>query len=164
MEKMLPIRLSSKETIHFKWVLPPFWIGLFSFATCLAFAGVFQDHETNEPPPFLVCWILLIMTIVGSFFLIFFAYRLKNVELLEDHLLVSELDREEKVPLVDIAKIEKMELRFYLIRIQFLRKTLFGKTIWFIPKGEASEMLQVLQGAVAKARGEHDFQTTSPLR
>ena len=92
------MRLTSYLNIYFKWILPLVWIGMFWIGTILAFTGAFRD-KNSEPPPFLICCVMLIITLVGTYFLIALSSGLKKVKLTENHLLVSGLFRQEIVPL-----------------------------------------------------------------
>jgi hypothetical protein len=133
-----------------------FWIG-----TILAFTGAFRD-KNSEPPPFLICCVMLIITLVGTYFLIVLSSGLKKVKLTENHLLVSGLFRKEIVPLEIIELVEEDTFGLYRIKIRFSRPTAFGKTIWFIPKQKKTDLIiQTLQEAVAKARARQIVQTTT---
>jgi hypothetical protein len=132
-----------------------FWIG-----TILAFTGAFRD-KNSEPPPFLICCVMLIITLVGTYFLIALSSGLKKVKLTENHLLVSGLFRQEIVPLETIELVEgDISIGPYRIKIRFSRPTAFGKTIWFIPKQKKTDLIvQTLQEAVAKAKSRQTIQT-----
>jgi hypothetical protein len=154
MEKTAVTPLTSTWTIYYKWLLPVIWIGLFSGGTILAIAGLF-----DEPVPLWICCLLVIVTVVGSYFLVLWSYRLKKIKLTDTHLWVYGVFRKDTIPLTDIETIEKnTDFSPYRIKVRFSRNTVFGREVWFIPRFWKMEMVFKSLKEAIKPRAAFDFQ------
>ena len=122
-------RLSSYQTILFKFVLPALWIPLFGVAPLSMF--IRSDAGPLSPPP----WIFLFFWIAGSAFLVWDAARLKFVSVDDDFLYVSNYLREIAIPLTDIYDVtENVWINTHPVTIHLKSPSEFGDKIVFMPK------------------------------
>jgi hypothetical protein len=153
--------ISSAQTYLMKVIFPVLWIGAFSAATMLLFAGGggFKDEAGNPPDPSMK-WTFLLMTILGSAFIYWTCIRLKRVQLEGTALYVSNYQTEITVPLRDVADVtENRWINIHPVTIHFHRDTEFGASIVFMPKVRwfaffsSHPIVAELQAAVARSQG-----------
>jgi hypothetical protein len=122
-------RLSSYQTILFKFVLPGLWIPLFGMAPLSAF--IRSDAGPLSPPP----WIFLFVWIAGSAFLLWDARRLKFVSVDDDFLYASNYLREIAIPWAEIRDVtESVWINTHPVTIHLKSPSEFGDKIVFMPK------------------------------
>jgi hypothetical protein len=127
-------KLSSGQTFPAKFLFPSVWLLGFSVGTVLLFAGDITDPQGFAPAPEMK-WLFLGATLLGAAFLYWFCMRLKQVEIDEKFLYVSNFFREIQVPLRDIEDVaENRWVNTRPITVEFRRDTDFGTQIIFMPK------------------------------
>lgn len=142
--------LSSPITPVYKLIFPVVWVGGFTFGTVLMFFKRMPDAP-----------LFLGLTLLGAAFLIPLGLKLKHVELDEEYLYISNLRRHLAVPLSEIVSVQQNVLvNIKPARIGFRTKTLFGKSVVFIPnhdgglfrKDSAIELLRSKAGISGDSR------------
>ena len=120
-------KLSSGRTFLLKFVVPIVWVAGFAAGTALLFtAGGLTDRNGFPTPPEMK-WIFLGVTVVGALVLYWFCTRLKQVEIDEQWLYVSNFAREIRIPLADIEEVtENRWVSSRPITVQFRRENEFG--------------------------------------
>ena len=128
-------RLSSAQTFLMKYVVPTVWLLAFTMGTVSLFlTGGYSDPRGFPPPPEMK-WLFLGVTVAGGFFLYWFGTRLKQVEIDEQWLYVSNFLREVRIPLLDVEEVsENRWINTRPITVEFRRDTGFGTRIIFMPK------------------------------
>src|SRR5690349_4561263 len=153
--------ISSSQTPLMKFVFPTLWLGGFTLATLLLFMGVgdFTDN-TGNPPPSHVKWTVLLATVAGAAFIYWTCVPLKNVELDDKALYISNYRKDIVVPLQDVAEVtENRWINIHPVTIRFHRETEFGGSIVFMPKVRwfgffsSHPVVAELRAAAARARG-----------
>lgn len=153
-------RLSSAQTFLMKFVFPPFWILLFAQASVLFFtSGAFAGSGESAPPPEMK-WLMLAAIVAGALCIYWFCMRLKQVELDEQYLYVSNFVREIRIPLQDIEEVsENRWVNIRPITLEFRRDTDFGSRIIFMPKTRwwgfwrSHPAVGEIESAIRRARG-----------
>lgn len=124
-------RLSSRQTLWLKVVLPAFWIPLFTAGTVLVIAAA-SDAEPAVPP--FLPWIMLTALGAGAASLYWFGIRLRWVEMDDRALYVSTLRSRARVPLAAIDEVrENRWVNPPVVTITFRHDTDAGRTVAFTP-------------------------------
>lgn len=124
-------RLSSLWTFFYRVIFPATWIAGFGAGTlALWFSDDAASPETHETKlPFLAMWV------IGSFFILWFARRLRTVWVEGDHLVVANFFKEERVPLILVQEVD--ETRFWnpkMIKVRLLpRPDLPAQVVFMAP-------------------------------
>ena len=123
-------QLSSKQTFFHKFLLPPCFIGIGGYLTLGAFAGWFIGAD-GTPESRIFGFITLPMTVLGGYWLLYHAMKLKAVWLEGDYARISSYFREQLILLADIESVKDWP---WLVILRFNHVTHFGRSIWFMPK------------------------------
>jgi hypothetical protein len=118
-------QISSDATVMWKYVFPGFWI---CFMGIGAIGASFQVAKEPGLIVFVLVWI------IGSGCLIWFARRLKFVSIDDDFLYVSQGRKEVKIPLTHIQRVkENYWANPKLITLTLNQQSEFGTKIVFVP-------------------------------
>lgn len=100
-------RLSSLLTFFYRIIFPVVWVTGFGSGAIAVMAG---NLETNPPMPLEMKLFMFFGWILFSIYIIWHAFVLRNVWLENDHIIVSNMNTEQRIPLSLIDKIT--ETRF----------------------------------------------------
>src|SRR5262245_25198652 len=110
-------RLSSLQTFYFKFIFPPFWIGLCG----LAVLSSYPHLDIKGFPIIFFLWIAV------SAFIYWSCIRLKKVGVDENYLYVSNYLKEISVPVSQITDVtENVWINSHPVTIHFQFSTEFG--------------------------------------
>lgn len=124
-------RLSSRQTVLMKFVLPAIWLPGFATATILLFSG---RLSFDQPPPGEMKWTFLAVTLAGAASLYWFCMRLKRVEMDDNALYESNYLRETSIPLAEIDEVtENRWVNIRPVTVTFRTDTDFGDRVVFMP-------------------------------
>ena len=127
-------RLSAIITPVLKFVFPV--IGISSFVFLTIFRFVQRDPHRYS---------VLLALCIGGGFLYFTVMPIKKVFLEKDKLVISNYFRTTKIDINNIYSVsENMFLAPKIIRIVFKQKTIFGRSITFVPKDTLKDFFSFL--------------------
>ncbi|HTR04435.1 MAG TPA: hypothetical protein VMN82_14685 [Thermoanaerobaculia bacterium] len=159
----MKIVVSSPWTFVFKWIVPAFWAGLWSYLTASLFLGeataTFNVHLwswyiVKDQPVSWGKWAALGCLVAGGMLFGAVAVPLKRVAVEGDHLLVSNYRREVSVPFSDVLAggLTGGEISDSpVVELVFRSTTPFGKSISFVPASR--ETLSLLRARLRPELG-----------
>jgi hypothetical protein len=129
-------RLSSAQTFFLKVVFPPLWIAAFGAGTVLVFlASGRPGSPGHPPPPDWLKWLFLGILVGAGSLIAWGCGRLKQVEMDDRNLYLSNFRREIAVPLREVEDVRQLRWRKgQEVRIELRSDTDFGSTLVFLPK------------------------------
>jgi hypothetical protein len=127
-----PRALSSAQTFIMKFVFPVFWISLFGVATM---ATWFVPPHRGTPPTAATQWMMLVVWLTGSTFIVKVCGTLKRVRIDADYLYLSNYLSEIRVPLKSVETVTEIRwINIHPVTVRFRSLTEFGSSITFMPK------------------------------
>lgn len=129
-----PRVLSSAQTFTTKLILPIVWIGLFGIGAVFVVMGDVRS-ASHGGPPLIAKWLIPIIWVAVSAFIIKVCGTLKRVAMDDEYLYVSDYLNEIRVPLNAIESVtQNLWINIRPITIRFRTMTDFGQSITFMPK------------------------------
>jgi hypothetical protein len=157
---MHPRVLSSAQTLLMKAVFPAFWIGMFGIGTLMMWFGTQRSSAEGGLPAF-APWLMGLVWLAGSAFLLRFCARLKRVRADDEFLYLSNYLREVRVPLKSIDAVTEIRwINIHPVTVHFRVPTAFGRSITFMPRvrvfGQGSHpVVDELRGAAGLPLASH---------
>ncbi|MDX1684515.1 MAG: hypothetical protein R3275_04715 [Saprospiraceae bacterium] len=124
------IKLSSSITIFLKLFFPLFWLIFFGSLTLAIWISTPAGLDYTRP---YFKWLWTLIFLAWTAVLYFTVFKIKRVEGGHEGLHVSNYFKHIFIPLTDIRSFEETSFGpFLLVKVHFMRPTLFGRRIFFI--------------------------------